>query len=119
MKSLTRGLLVLVAVLALNVSPALAVLQIQFSGMDWAYDGTNLCDATTCTGSSGTRAESDPFFTMSFIVDGNPVGTLVSNIWFDSSIVVGALPISGSTTGSGGFFDILTQNTRSLAGGWR
>lgn len=102
-------------VLAVGVpaAPAFAdVLQIQFSGLNLTYDGTTICDSTSCLGGGGVQATSDPLLTMLFLVNGVQVGTtLTTDIWADIIIPVGPLPVSGTTPGTGGIFDLLTMPT--------
>jgi|SoiMetStandDraft_5_1073268.scaffolds.fasta_scaffold145110_1 hypothetical protein len=130
-----KGLLVklatVVAALALvltaQVTPAsAATLQIQMSGLNLVYTDAGapgagtLCDATSCNGGGGFAADADPLITASFLVDGNLVGTLTSNIWVDMSLgVTNALLDNGAftvTPTTGGIFDLITSAPGP--GGW-
>jgi len=105
---------VLAGVLSVSATAQAAELQIQFTGLNLAYNGSALCDAATCVGGNGLFAESDPLITMNFIVDGMNVGTLNSNIAADISINgVNNIPVAGGmvTSDGTGFFDLLTQAT--------
>lgn len=117
MKRFVLGLAVLVA-LAMSAMPASAdTLQIQYSGLNLSYDSSTgfICDSTSCTGGSGNSSVSDPLNTMIFLINGVQFGsTLTTDIWADVVIDVGALPTSGTVTGTtGGIWDLLTQ-----ASGW-
>jgi hypothetical protein len=96
-----------------------AVLEIQFTGMNLHYDGSNLFD----TGASnvigqGKPIESDPLLSMVFLVDGVQVGTVLTNdIFFDAYIEgLSGVPAAGgqvvTTSGNGNAFgvDLLTKN---------
>ena len=113
---LVTGLAALAFVLLVAAPASAAVLQIQFSGLNLTYTGGagggQLCDSTTCTGGGGVQAQSDPLVTVSFLVDGNLVGLLTTNIWADVSTAVAAgIPVGGGAVATnGGIFDILTNN---------
>jgi hypothetical protein len=93
-------------------------LQIQFTGLNLSYDGTNLFDsAFPNTVGSGDPAQSDVLTSMSFYLDGVQVGTLLSSDIFADVYLAGILniPATGgvvNSTGNGGTFgfDLLTEN---------
>ena len=112
---LVTGLAALAFVLLVAAPASAAVLQIQFSGLNLTYNAANnsLCDSTTCNGGAGVQGDSDPLITVSFLVDGNLVGNvLTTNIWADvSTTVAGPIPVGGGMVATnGGIFDILTNN---------
>jgi hypothetical protein len=112
MEDKVKKLLLAVLVGWIFVSSAYAsTLQIQFSGMNWIYTDGYLCDAENQLAGSGKPAESDPFYTAIYLVDGMVIGGGIqtSNLWFDSRIPIVSLPVSGTVTGAGGIFDLLTQ----------
>jgi hypothetical protein len=94
------------------------VVEIQFTGLDLTYDGTDIVDATDPVGGSGDPAEADPLTTMVFLVNGSLVGTLTDDIFADVLVQdVLNIPDTGGVVTSGGNggafgFDLLT----SLAG---
>ncbi len=109
----------LVAVL-LSVSVAKAgTLEIQFTGLNLDYDGTNIFDAGTHnTVGIGDPAQSDPLGSMNFYLDGTLVGVQNTNVFADIYIKdVLNIPASGGSIvysgGNGGAFgvDLLTNNT--------
>lgn len=91
------------------------VLEIQFSGLNLVYDGSNIYDAGGIAGGSGNPSESDPLITMSFIFDGSLLGTLTSDIYADvliqnvANIPVGGGTVTASQSDTFGF-DLLTSN---------
>jgi len=102
-----------------------AVLEIQFTGMNLLYDGSNIFDtrASNVLG-LGKPSESDPLSSMVFLVDGVQVGTvLTSNIFMDAYIAgLSGVPAGGgavTTSGNGGGFgfDLLMNNTAEKAWG--
>lgn len=103
----------------LAASANAAVLEIQFTGMNLVYDGSNLFDsAASNTTGTGARALADPLDSMVFLVDGAQVGSVVtSNIAFDTYIKgLTGIPAAGglvTTSGNGNGFglDLLTKNT--------
>ena len=126
---LATGLAALALVLSVQVTQAsAAVLQIQMSGLNLVYTADNgtgaptggtLCDAGGCAGGGGSAGVADPLITASFILDGNLVGTLSSNIWADVSLGVtndlldnSSFTVSPTTPG---IFDLLTSVG---PGGW-
>jgi hypothetical protein len=92
------------------------LIEIQVSGLDLVYNGTDIYDAGNILGGIGDPAESDPLISMSFLVDGNLVGTLTSNIFADVYIkdvfnipVGGGFVMTGPQGNSFGF-DLLSSN---------
>jgi hypothetical protein len=112
-------LVVLMAVTSITGSAGAAVLEIQFSGVNLTYNGTDLFDAAVAnTTRSGTRADADPLETMAFLVDGVQVGTVVTtDIYLDTYIKgLSGVPAAGgvvNTAGNGNAFgvDLLTKAT--------
>ena len=107
-------LAVLFAVAALCVLPvasaSAALLEIEFTGLNLAFDGSDIYDA-----GGAAEGDSDDLTTMTFELDGALLGTLDSDIGADILIPDVTIPAGGGSTtsvGSGGFFDLLT----SLAG---
>jgi hypothetical protein len=108
------SVLVSSAILAAPASGA--VLEIQFSGMDLVYNGSDLFDAgASNTIGSGSPAQADSLLTMVFLVDGVQQGILTSNIGIDAYIkglsgipaAGGSVVTSGNASGFG--VDLLTQ----------
>lgn len=95
-----------------------AQIDIQFTGLDLVYDGTNLYDAGGAAGGDGLPATADPLLGMSFLKDGVLVGSLTTDIFADilvegvTNIPVGAGFVVSSGNGNDFGFDLLT----SLAG---
>ncbi len=112
---------------ALSV-PSLAtatMLQIEFTGLNFVYNGTNLCDATTCTGDIGDPLESDGLTTMTFSLDYNEdgtadqlFGTLMSpDVFADVALGVTLIPAGGGSGTEGtGFFDLGMKNANPFWG---
>ena len=48
---------------------------------------------------------------MKFVLDGALVGTLDSNLWADIYLPVTNIPTNGAKAGTGGIFDLLTQDS--------
>jgi hypothetical protein len=88
-------------------------LQIQFSGLDLTYNGSNLCTTNdSCYDGGGDIATGDSLANMTFWLNGVQVGsTLSTNIGAGVNLNVGALPMNGTATGTGGVFDLLTDTT--------
>lgn len=108
----TAGMLA-AATLVMSQPARAATIQIQFTGLDAVYDGFDIYDAGAQLGGSQSPAQSDPLTSITFLVDGTPVGTAGTSIHADFAIVgVGPLPSGGGTVTSpfGGFFDLLTSN---------
>lgn len=93
-------------------------LQIQFTGLNLSYDGTNLFDsAFPNTTGGGDPAQSDVLTSMSFYLDGIQVGSLLSSDIFADVYLAGIvnIPDTGgvvNSIGNGGTFgfDLLTEN---------
>lgn len=106
---------------AIPSAHAVPSLVISFTGLGLQYDGSQLCDITSCDGNYGVRAEADPLTTVSFGYDydndGNAdvlIGTLLSNIWADLRLSMANIPAAGGTvTGGaiGDIFDLFTTNS--------
>ncbi len=113
----------LLGISVLTASNAAAeTLQIQFTGLNLQYDGTNIFDAGVHnTTSSGNPAEADALTAMNFYLDGSLVGSLTSDIYADVYIKdVLNIPAAGGvivTGGNGGAFgiDLLMKD---LTPGW-
>ncbi len=94
-----------------------SILEIQFSGMNMTYNGSNLFDSgASNTLGLGIRAQADPLETMHFLVDGVQVGSvLTSDIAADLYIAgLANIPAGGglvTTAGNGNAFgvDLLTK----------
>jgi hypothetical protein len=91
-----------------------ATIDIQFTGADLVYDGTNIYDAGSTAGGVADPADADPITSAVFSVDGTPVGTLLSDIALDifipdvTGISAAANTVDVQTTpGNPGFFDLL------------
>jgi hypothetical protein len=114
------GLAMITGALAFGAAPASAAsLQIQFSGLNLVYDGTNLFDAEfPNTISSGDPAESDALSTMTFFLDGVQVGSVLTSDIYADVYLADILNIpdgigfvtSGGNGGTFGF-DLLTENS--------
>ena len=115
-KQRITGLVGLVFILGSFTAHA-STLEIQFTGLDLVYDGSDIYDATNIVGSNGNPAESDPLNTMNFLVDGNLVGSQTTDIYADVYISdVLNIPTTGGTVSTnGGFFDLLTSSNNP---GW-
>jgi hypothetical protein len=104
---------------AVLVAPASgAILEIQFSGMDLVYNGSDLFDAgASNTMGVGSPAQADSLLTMVFLVDGVQQGILTSNIGIDAYIKgLSGIPAAGGsvmTSGNGNGFgvDLLTKSS--------
>ncbi len=110
-----------VALLATALLAATSVqastLEIQISGLDLQYDGTNIFDAGVHnTTGAGNPAQSDALTLLDFYVDGNLVGSQNTNVFADIYIKdVLNIPAAGGfvvSAGNGGAFgiDLLTKN---------
>ena len=104
-------LAVLVAAAAICMLPvasaSAALLEIEFTGLNLAYDGTDIYDA-----GGAAEGDSDELTTMTFELDGALLGTLTTDIGIDALIPDVTIPAGGgstTSTGSGGFFDLLTS----------
>lgn len=110
-----------VALLSATTARA-GVLEIQFTGLDLQYDGTNIFDAGVHnTVGIGNPAEADVLTSMNFYLDGNLIGVQSTNVFADIYISnVLNIPAAGGvvvSSGNGNAFgvDLLTQN---LIPGW-
>jgi hypothetical protein len=110
-----------VALLSATTARA-GVLEIQFTGLDLQYDGTNIFDAGVHnTVGNGNPAEADVLTSMNFYLDGNLIGVQSTNVFADIYISnVLNIPAAGGvvvSNGNGNAFgvDLLTQN---LIPGW-
>jgi hypothetical protein len=116
-----KKLLVTTIFIALAAAPAVAsasILQIQFQGLDIAYNGSAIYDQggpNTASG-GGSTANADPLTAMNFLVDGSPAGPiLTSDIFADLYIPnVFNIPEAGGVVQSSGpfpvfGFDVLTS----------
>lgn len=117
---LTGILAAALAVVGAPKAEAANLLQIQFSGMDFMYNGSNLCDAAGCNAAPGAPnfALADPLITMSFILNGVTLGTFLgpaSQIGIDFNIGVGTLVVDTQKAGTGGFMDLYVNGTWGLA----
>ncbi len=108
--------LLAMALLAASSAQA-STLEIQISGLDLQYDGTNIFDAGVHnTTGSGDPAESDPLSLLEFYIDGNLVGSQNTNVFADIYIKdVLNIPVGGGgvvSAGNGDAFgiDLLTEN---------
>ena len=116
--SLSASLLGLALILGSAAHASASSLQIQFTGLDLHYDGTNLFDAQfPNTVGNGDPAQSDALSSMSFYLDGTQVGPLLSTDIFADIYLADVLniPVGGgvlNSLGNGGAFgiDLLTQN---------
>ncbi len=109
----------LLAVVILSASLARAgTLEIQFSGLNLEYDGTNIFDAGVHnTAGSGDPADGAALTSMNFYLDNVLVGVLTTDIYADLYIEnVLSIPVSGglvSSSGNSDSFgvDLLTGNS--------
>ncbi|MGD0652932.1 MAG: PEP-CTERM sorting domain-containing protein [Thermoguttaceae bacterium] len=106
-------------ILGLIASPAFAEqIQVQITGLNFKYDGTDIFDSVAKAGGNANIAEADPLTTIDFFKDDAWVGSLTAsdNIFADLLIDnVKNIPINGGpvSTGDGfaGFgFDLLQNN---------
>jgi hypothetical protein len=96
-----------------------SLLQIQFTGLNLHYDGTNLFDAKfPNTLGTGNPAQSDSLTSMSFYLDGVQVGTLLASDIYGDVYLKDLLniPVGGgvvNSLGNGGSFgfDLLTSSS--------
>jgi hypothetical protein len=114
------------AILAVAISSAslaeAGVLEIQVTGLDLQYDGTNIFDAGVHnTLGNGNPAEADMLTSMNFFLDGNLVGVQSVDVFADIYISnVLNIPTAGGlvvSSGNGNAFgvDLLSQN---IIPGW-
>jgi hypothetical protein len=111
-------LMAVAAGLAALLAPApiaAETIQIQFTGLDLVYDGTDLIDAKDPDGRNGDPDESDSLISMSFLQNGETIGTLTEDIYVDFLIAdLKDIPAGGGLVYSGGNggdfgFDLLTS----------
>lgn len=97
-------------------------LQIQFTGLNLQYDGTNIYDAGVHnTTGSGNPAEADTLSAMNFYLDGSLVGTLTTDVYADIYIKnVLNIPAAGGVVVTGGNGDAFGIDLlmKSLTPGW-
>ena len=103
------------ALLLIPVPTAAETIQIQFTGLDLVYDGTDLTDSKDPDGRNGDPDQSDPLISMSFLENGATIGTLSDDIYVDFLIAdLTGIPADGGLVYSGGNggdfgFDLLTS----------
>ena len=96
-------------------SAGAATLDIQFTGLDLVYDGTDIYDAGGIAGGGGDSTLADPLSTVDFFVDGVLTGSLDTDVWADILIEdVASIPVGGGMVTSGGNgdafgFDLITS----------
>jgi len=104
--------------LALSASTVSAEsLEIQFTGLDLVYDGTDMYDAKTIDGGDGDPADADPLTSVLFLQDGALVGTLTAADDIFADVLIRDIPnppVSGGAVESLGNgnafgFDLLTS----------
>jgi hypothetical protein len=119
-----RGTTLALLAAAIGAAPAAhgAVLEIQFTGLNLVYDGTNIFDAgAQNTTRTGNPADADSLTSMNFFIDGSLVGTLNTGVFADVYIKdVLNIPATGGLVTSGGNgdafgIDLLTVNSNP---GW-
>lgn len=104
-----------VAAAGLCASAGAATLDIQFTGLDLVYDGTDIYDAGSIAGGGGDSTLADALTTVDFLVDGVLVGSLDTDIWADvlikgvSDIPVGGGMVSSAGNGDAFGFDLITS----------
>jgi len=105
------------------VPAAASLIEIQFTGVDLVYNGTDLYVAAGPAGGNGNPAQADPLTTMVFLQNGFPVGTtLVSTdgLFLDvllknvPHIPLGGMVDSGGNGNAFGF-DVLIYNAVGLS----
>jgi hypothetical protein len=111
--------LLVAALLSASASQA-DTLEIQISGLDLTYNGTDIFDSVSILGGSGNPAQSDPLTVMNFFVNNVLVGTQNADIFADIFIenalqipVGGGLVVSNNNDDFG--VDLLTMN---VTPGW-
>jgi hypothetical protein len=95
---------------ALASAPAAAAtLTLEFTGLDVIFDGSHLIDATAEAGGNKQPSEADPLAKLDFILDGQLVASLNTNIWADLYILgFDPIPAAGGVANAyGGTLDIL------------
>jgi hypothetical protein len=95
---------------------AVSIIDIHVTGLNLVYDGSVICDAASCGGGAGNPADASPVTTFEFFLNGVLVGSLTSDISVDLSLSISGISTTpGFTTGTGGFFDLLTSGSNP---GW-
>lgn len=120
MQKTSIGALLLALCAAFPSVSTAKLIEIQFTGLDFKYDGVDLFDGGGKAGGSGKASESDPLTTMTFLTDSTLVGVLTKDIYADFLLKnVTEIPVSGGLVmenGTSGFgFDLLVS---SQDGGW-
>lgn len=97
-------------------------LEIQITGLNLAYDGSSIFDMRSIAGGGGNPALADPLTSVSFLLNGELVGNiLTSNIFADVFIAdVGGIPAGGGLVTSGGNGDAFGVDllTKPTVPGW-
>ncbi len=104
-----------------SVPAQASVLEIQFTGLNLTYDGTNIFDSgSSNTVRNGNYAEADALTSMNFYLDGALVGVLNTDVYADIYIAnVGPLSDAGSfvtSGGNGGGFGIDLLTSKDIPG---
>ncbi len=87
---------------------------IEFTGIDWSYDGFTVFDSGDLEGGNGEIGEATPLSAVTFSRNGDPVGTLTTDLFADVFIDgVFDIPSAGGTVVNpvGGGFDLLDGNS--------
>ena len=108
----------LLALAAISAPVQASTLEIQFTGLNLDYDGTNIFDSPTHnTVRAGNPAQADSLTSMSFLVDNTLVGSVITSDIFADIYISGItnVPATGgvvNSSGNGGAFgiDLLTNN---------
>jgi hypothetical protein len=111
---LLRAFVCTLAMVAASAATMAATIDIQFTGADLVYDGTDIYDAGGSAGGGRDPGDADPITSAIFSVDGTTIGTLLTDIALDVYIP-GVAGISSApntvysqpTAGNPGFFDLL------------
>ena len=87
------------AMLVGSAAAQAALVEVQFSGVNLVYNGSSIVDAGSPAGGTLDPVNADPLNTMTFLSNGTPVGTIVSNISLDLLIpdVTGLLATPSSS----------------------
>lgn len=119
-----RGTALALLAVAILTAPSAqaAVLEIQFTGLNLVYDGTDIFDAgVQNTTRTGNPADADSLTSMNFFLDGSLVGILNAGVYADVYIAdILNIPAGGGLVTSGGNgnsfgIDLLTSNSNP---GW-
>ncbi|MDA0660624.1 MAG: hypothetical protein O2931_05925 [Planctomycetota bacterium] len=121
MRTLKSSILSVIISLGLATLSQAKLIEIQFTGLDFKYDGIDVFDAGNKAGGNGDTAESDPLTTMTFLTDSTLEGVLTTNIHADFILKgVTNIPAAGGlvmATGASGFgFDLLVKTGTSAWG---